>query len=186
MAKMEMAQHIAAHSLKVWQVASAIAPETAAAGVAWDPRLVQAAALLHDITKTRSLTTGEDHAASGRALLKGLGLEQVGAIVGQHVSLKTYPPLTLDEAVLVNYADKRVIHDRVVSLAQREEYILATYGTNSGHRCRIRQLWVETRKIEQRIFRGLPFGPGDMEEHLDIRGFESGMAQFRRLARLDL
>lgn len=186
MTRMAMAPHIAAHSLRVWQVACAIAPGLAAAGRPLNLKLVEAGAMLHDITKTRSLTTGENHAASGEALLRKMRLGRVAALIGQHVTLRAYPPETLDEAVIVNYADKRVIHDRVVSLGQRLTYILETYGNDAPRRHRIRRLWLWTEALEARIFRPLSFGPGQLTERLDDDAFAESWGQFRQLSRLDL
>ena len=186
MARMEMAGHIAAHSLRVWQVASCIAQKRVKADSLLDIGLVTAGALLHDITKTRSLTTGENHAATGESLLQDLGLAQVGRLVRQHVSLAAYPPKTLDEAVIVNYADKRVIHDQVVTLARRGDYILKTYGRDAGQRRHIRRLWVETEKIEARLFKDLPLDPDNLIPHLDSAAFDANLREFRRRARLDI
>jgi hypothetical protein len=186
MTRMAMAPHIAAHSLRVWQVACAIAPGLTAAGRPLNLKLVEAGAMLHDITKTRSLTTGENHAASGEALLGKMGLAPVAALVGQHVALHSYPPETLNEAVIVNYADKRVIHDRVVSLGQRLTYILETYGSDAARRRRIRRLWLWTETLEAQIFKPLSFGPGQLSEHLDNHAFAESWGQFRQLSRLDL
>jgi len=91
--------------------------------------MIRAAALLHDITKTRSFQTLEDHAETGARLVADLGYPEVGRIIGQHVRLESYPPArTPSEAEIVNYADKRVLHDRIVSLDERMGYILKKYG----------------------------------------------------------
>ena len=192
MAEMEMAGHIAAHSLRVWQVALAIAQNLAAPGRSINShrplnlQLVEAGALLHDITKTRSLTTGENHAASARSLLADMGMPEIARLVGQHVTLDAYPPRSLDETVIVNYADKRVNHDQVVTLARRGEYILATYGASADRRRRIRQLWERTTEIEARLFKRLPFSPQELVSYLDPAAFEAHLGHFRRWARLDL
>ena len=67
---------------------------------------------------------------TGGRLLTDLGWPEVGDIVRQHVHLDANghpgPPT---EVEIVNYADKRVMHDSIVSLEQRMDYILQRYGT---------------------------------------------------------
>jgi len=127
--EMRMLDHIVAHSLQVCRVAMVIADRLAEREVRLNRDLIQASALLHDITKTRSFRTGENHAQSGEGLLEQLGFPEVGYIVGRHVRLDTYnggDPIA--EVEVVNYADKRVLHDRVVSLTERMDYIMERYG----------------------------------------------------------
>ncbi len=63
---MEMMSHIKAHSLRVCQVAELLTDHLTASNMNVYIRLcrdlVSAGALLHDITKTRSFETGENHA----------------------------------------------------------------------------------------------------------------------------
>ena len=54
--------------------------------------------------------------------------------MAQHVRLNSYD---LDEAMVVNYADKRVMHDRVVSLTRRFLDLMERYGTDDQRRERI-------------------------------------------------
>ena len=126
--------------------------------------LIRAAALLHDITKTRSFKTGENHAESGARLLAELGFPEVAGIVGQHVRLNRYPSgdSAPTEAEIVNYADKRVLHDRIVPLDERMGYILERYGFDEEHRQNILCLWDRTRRLERRLFAGLPMTPDDL------------------------
>ena len=60
---------------------------------------------------------------------------------------------------IVNYADKRVLHDRVVSLDERMVYILDRYGLRPEHRERIRWLWRLSTLLEGRIFACLSYSP---------------------------
>jgi hypothetical protein len=54
--------------------------------------------------------------------------------VGQHVRLNSFD---VDEAMVVNYADKRVMHERVVSLTRRFLDLMERYGTDDTRRERI-------------------------------------------------
>jgi putative nucleotidyltransferase with HDIG domain len=159
MAEMEMLEHIVDHSRQVCRVALLLV-ERLGGGVALNPELVRAAALLHDITKTRSFTTRENHAATGAEFLGERGFPEVGRIVGQHVTLAAYPDSAPPaEAEIVNYADKRVLHDRVVSLDERMAYILDRYGRLPEQCERIRRLWRRSTLLERRIFARLDFSP---------------------------
>jgi putative nucleotidyltransferase with HDIG domain len=180
-AEMEMLDHIVAHSIQVCRVATLLVDQLNACRIEIDRELVRASALLHDITKTRSLTTGENHAATGCEYVSEKGYPEVGEIVGQHVQLKavsiTETPL---EAEIVNYADKRVLHDRVVPLDQRMHYILERYGHKMEFRDRLRRLWNDYEIMETRIFRGLAIAPPDLPAFLDGGGLAAAIAAYRK------
>ena len=162
-----MMPHIVAHSRQVCRVAVVLTDALNDRGIGLHRDLVRAAAMLHDITKTRSFESGEDHAETGGRLLTDLGWPEVGDIVRQHVHLDANghpgPPT---EVEIVNYADKRVMHDSIVSLEQRMDYILQRYGTTPMHRRRIQKLWQQTTTLEQKLFDGLPFEPAAVASRL--------------------
>ncbi len=156
----DMPDHIQAHSQMVCQVALVLTDGLIAAGIDINRKLVHASALLHDITKPRSFKTGENHAQSGGIYLSELGYPEVGEIVRQHVMLDRYFAAdTPDEAEVVNYADKRVLHDRIVSLDDRMTYILNRYAKTKKHRELLQVLWDHTRILEKRLFAYLEFHP---------------------------
>ena len=164
---MGMMEHIVTHSKRVCQVAVCIAGHLNHQSRQPDLELVIAAALLHDITKTRSFKTGENHADTGASLLESLGYPEVGDIVRQHVRLDTYSDSdSIAEVEIVNYADKRVLHDEVVSLKARKEYIFEKYGKTPENRKRLNWLWRETETLERRIFKHLPFDPDQLTDYL--------------------
>ena len=120
MCEMQMLEHIVAHSLQVCRVGMCLVDFLNVQGIYPDRQLVQAAALLHDITKTRSFETEENHALTGSQHLTDTGFPEVGDLVRQHVRLDEYSQAkNLTEAEIINYADKRVLHDRIVSLDER-------------------------------------------------------------------
>lgn len=158
--RMQMRPNIVDHSRQVCRVAEFLADALMDAGVVLDRPLITAGALLHDITKTRSLETGENHAASGAAHLAALGYERVSEVVRQHVALDQYASEGRPtEAEVVNYADKRVLHDQITELTPRMAYIQKRYGTTAFHRERIATLWRTTAALEARLFSYLDFGP---------------------------
>ena len=161
MYRMKMMDHIVGHSLQVCRIATFLADSLE---VDMNPDLVQAAALLHDITKTRSIETREDHAQTGKQLLINLGYPEVGNIVGQHVLLdKYFASDSPTESDVVNYADKRVVHDKVATLSQRTDYIMERYGTEPKRREYIQMLYEKTKTLEERLFHFCSFSPTEME-----------------------
>lgn len=147
-----MLPHIRRHSEEVSGVAVSIAVALNVSGYGYSIAEIEAAGLLHDITKTRSLETGENHAKTGAALLERLGYEHLADIVRQHVT----PDETgreLSAAEIVSYADKRVLHDRVVDLEQRFCYLAARYGINEQALQRIRTAKAKALEIEEKIIK---------------------------------
>jgi len=111
-----------------------------------------AAALLHDITKTRALETRERHDESGGILLRELGFARIGEIVEQHVILLDFNPQEkLDEREILYYADKRVMHDQIVSLAERVEDLILRYGFTEEIKKRIWQNTSQAYIVEKKI-----------------------------------
>ena len=162
-----MMDHIKAHSIQVCRVATALAAPLESQPVRINLALLQAAALLHDITKTRSFVTGEKHASTGAELLETLGYPEVGYLIGQHVQLDAYFASAYPtEAEILNYADKRVLHDKVVSLEKRMDYIYQRYGKTDQDRKRLENLHTLTETLERWIFGFLPYSPDDLIFHL--------------------
>lgn len=156
----KMPNHIQAHSRLVCCVALVLTDGLLAAGININRKLIRASALLHDITKPRSFDTGENHATTGGEYLSGLGFPEVGEIVRQHVKLDSYfATAEPNEAEVVNYADKRVLHDRVVPLDDRMAYIRDRYARTKEHRRLLNILWDQTRVLEKRLFSYLTFHP---------------------------
>jgi putative nucleotidyltransferase with HDIG domain len=179
--RMKMLDHIVAHSLQVCRVSTLLAELFERRRISLNRELVQASALLHDITKTRSFETGENHAETGAKLLKDLGYPEVGRIIGQHVRLDAYAASgEPTEAEIVNYSDKRVLHDKIVSLTERMGYILEKYGDEPEKRERILWLSEKTRLMEARLFTILSISPLDLKDLLSAGDdFAPEYAEFR-------
>ncbi|MCL5807102.1 MAG: HDIG domain-containing protein [Deltaproteobacteria bacterium] len=168
MADLGMLENIVAHCLQVCRVSLLLTDHLSVPGL--NRELIRAAALLHDITKTRSFHTKEDHSETGARLLADLGYQEVARIVGQHVRLDRYPlpSAAPTDAEIVNYSDKRVLHDKIVPLSERMGYILEKYGSSPERKRNILLLWEKTEKLEKRLFAGLPFAPGDVSGLLAV------------------
>lgn len=158
-----MLPNIARHSLTVEKVAIAVASALIAAGEKLDCEEVRAGALLHDITKTRSIRTRENHALTGELFLRRAGFPRIGEVVGCHVEL---PPALLtgpvSAALVVNYADKRVLHEKIVSLSCRFHDLTQRYGKTPDACGRFRFLEEQTFRVEQRLVALSGFCPEDL------------------------
>jgi len=182
MCEMKMMDHIVVHSMQVCRVATFLAAHL-------DPRrnrlnhdLIRAAALLHDITKTRSFKTEENHALTGGQLLAEQGYSEVGNLVRQHVRLDAYPdPVTLGEAEIINYADKRVLHDRIVGLDKRLDYILEKYGKELELKERIHWLWGKTLVLEGEIFSDLAVTPSGLNRLLNAEDRSNDFQAYQKV-----
>ena len=158
-----MLENIMAHSLEVAKVALFISTELNKRGERISLDLVEAASLLHDLTKTECLKTKEDHAKTGSQLLKGKGYKRVGEVVGQHIWLeKEDDPLSISEEEIVNYADKRVMHDRIVSLEERFNDLKERYGRDREAMDYLDRMGREIHGIEQKIFFILKIDPNEL------------------------
>jgi len=185
MCDMQMLDHIVIHSLQVCRVATFLTDVLNRERLNLNIELIRAAALLHDITKTRSFKTEEDHALTGGQYLCDLGYPEVGNLVRQHVRLDQYATgKAVSEVEIINYADKRVLHDEIVSLEQRLNYILERYAKKQAHRERIHILWQNTKKLEKRIFSDLSCAPGDLMQLLPARGYVAELQDYQRVCAL--
>jgi len=146
-----MLPKIAEHSMQVMNVSLAII-DNLKSGVSVNRDLVIAAALLHDITKTRSLATKERHDASGGELLRELGFPRIAGIVEQHVIIQNLNlEGRLEEREIVYYADKRVLHDTIVTIEERVQDLIQRYGTVEEIRNLILQNKSQVLAIERKI-----------------------------------
>jgi len=160
MVRYRMLENIKDHSFKVARVAIFIADELIKKGHPINKDLVEASSLLHDLTKTLCLNTNEDHAKTGCQLLKELGYERVGEIVGEHIQIsKKIDQSFVSEEEIVNYADKRVLHDQIVSLEDRFKDLKNRYGKNQKGIEKIEELKKKTIEIEEKIFSFLDISP---------------------------
>ena len=186
MCEMKMMDHIVVHSMQVCRVAIYLTDYLVGRHTHLNANLIRSAALLHDITKTRSFNTGEDHALTGGQFLADRGYPEVGDLVRQHVVLDEYSATKIPvEADILNYADKRVLHDEIVDLDRRLDYILARYATKAEQRERIYLLWEKTKHLENRIFSDLPFSPEELNRILNAEDRLVDLTEYRRVCHLN-
>lgn len=145
--------HIVAHSTEVARCAVALARNLNGTGRRLNEGLLWAGGLLHDIAKEISLKTGENHARLGAALLEQWGFGAVAPIVRDHIELD--PSMLeepLSESVVVNYADKRVKHDEIVTLDVRFADLVARYGKTPEKKAFLERRWALYKILERKLF----------------------------------
>lgn len=140
--------------------------------------LVISGALLHDIAKTKCLDRQCDHARVGEEICLQQGYLEVAEIVGEHVRLKKYVPERYQRGEflakeIVFYADKRVLHDQIVSLDERLVYILERYGNNDSSRHEIiRYNFEACRELESWLCKHVRRSPENLLQDLDHTVFK--------------
>ena len=160
----EMLPNIVAHSLTVHETARRLAAAIVRNGHDLDLPLVEAGALLHDIAKSEGLRTKQYHSIRGREIVASLGYLETAEVVFDHISpVEARRKRGLfSPSLVVNYADKRVRHAKVVSLDQRFEYLLSQYGrTDEGH-ARISAMYEGSKEVEAELFARLDLNPDDL------------------------
>ena len=165
-----MLPHILRHSEVVTEVALILGRRLNDHGQNLDLTLVEAGALLHDIAKSMCLDTKENHAISGGDLLGDLGYSAVADIVRQHICLdrEVVQSDVITEAAVVNYADKRVKHEEIVNIEERFRDVKERYlGKFPQFADRFKEVFLETQRLEVKIFSLIDISPQDINGLLD-------------------
>ncbi len=163
MEESRMPLHIQKHSLTVTEIACYVGDLLNGNGMRLDLGLVEAGALLHDIAKGRCIVTGENHAEVGGRMVRGWGYGSVAAIVESHVFITeelVRGPIT--EALVVNYSDKRVRHDEIVTLEERFLDLVERYAGTREHEAAIKKSLELSLRLEEKIFCNLSLEPGEL------------------------
>ncbi len=179
--------HIVNHSVMVARASLVLGEAVSAAGRQQDFALLAASGVLHDIAKFATLETGEDHARAGADWLEARGLKAVARVVGQHVRLELNLHKPVDEVELVFYADKRVQHEKIVTLEQRFIDLQCRYGSSSASLSSLEEMKTMTTALEDKIFRCLSWPPDELEARVMTaeKSFSDRVARyFRQLSAL--
>jgi uncharacterized protein len=176
MEKYDMLENIKAHSIMVEKVASVIGQELREAGKNISLSIITAGALMHDIAKTQCLNTREDHAAKGREICMENHFEEIAEIVREHVILVSFDPDgKVTEKEIIYYADKRVNHDKLVSLDERMRHLFTRYAKgNKRLEGLIEENFIQCEKVEKKLFNLLNFRPEDLAFKIKTDNFRSG------------
>lgn len=121
--KLQVPAHIVRHCLATAKLAVFLAQRLNEKGILVDINLVDRACLLHDIFRICESKNSEAHEDAAYNLLKGK-YPALALAVKKHryqsLLCEKERPITWEEK-LVYYADKRVMHDKIVSLKERLE-----------------------------------------------------------------
>lgn len=157
--------HIVLHSRMVWEVGKLVGEGLLRQDYHVDMALLRASCLLHDIGKYPCIVDGSGyHDVRGEEILGVEGFPNVARIIVQHVVLRGSKDRPIAEEHILFYADKRVVHDEVVSLDERFIYLEKTYGRSDKAISKLLEMKEETMKLEEKIFLCLDFGPTDVTE----------------------
>ena len=191
-----LASHIVAHSLAVAKLAVFLAKQLKAKSICVDTSLVEAACLLHDIARPCDFEESDCSAVAEQDKVKWRQLKTkydglCHEDIAYEILSKDYPELAttikkhkyiaiLDEKErpstweekLVYYADKRVMHDRIVSLRQRLDdghkrnvHLNGTKGRSDINTAEVDLLILE---LEDEIFGKLDLNPLEVtDEFID-------------------
>jgi len=147
--------HVIAHCKKVAYVASKIADEYMKKGFPIDIENLNFACLLHDVMriidfnaggkysemqkKLQEMYPGMDHSMAAYAMLSEMGEPVIANMIKKHafdgIMIKENHPFTLEEKIMT-YADKRVLHEDIVSLKERFEDGKKRYNPNNENQKR--------------------------------------------------
>ncbi len=147
-----MPENILKHSLQVEKLAVSIGKKCIQKGYDLNLDLIKAGALLHDIAKAKCIEEKCNHATVGGEMVKSWGYPAVACIVEQHIYLCMADIVACPtEALIVNYADKRVMHDTVVSLDRRFSDLLERYGKTEIQQRVLKYKWQLYKKLEKKL-----------------------------------
>ena len=116
---------VVAHSVAVACLACRLGVALRTSGVCLDLKLLEAAALLHDVARAAPA-----HAAAGAAVLDDEGYPRVGAVVRFHMQLPGPPPDLPGEREVLYLADKLTVGGRAVDLDAKRERAEASFASD--------------------------------------------------------
>ena len=118
-----LSKAIVRHSRKVAEVAGQIADALVKTGLAINPELVRAGALLHDLAKGQP-----KHAEAAAERLRALDMPTVAEVVAAHTDIEF--AATIDERAIVHLADKLVAGEQLITLDERFQRALNHFRTH--------------------------------------------------------
>ena len=124
--------------------------------------MVDRASLLHDLDKM--LTLGKhNHGEITKEILTKKGYPELAEIALQH-RVKSINDNLSWEAKIVSYADRRVMHNKIVSISQRFADLIARYNVPEG---RLDSAEKQYNKLEKEIFDRIGMKPKELKKHIN-------------------
>ncbi len=148
-----MLDNIRVHSLLVADFATAVANLAVENGHDVCVASIRASALLHDIAKTYTIEHGGSHAQIGASwVISSTGNRQIAQGVAMHVHWPWELPQDICKLpFFVMYADKRIMHEKCVSLDIRYEDLKLRYGVTEAHCKSIYASYMQGKGIESAL-----------------------------------
>lgn len=158
--------NIVDHIKQVTLVALFIGKRLKEKGITVDLKLLERASLLHDLDKAMTLKNHHDHGKETARILADCGYDQVlsdtimGHVVGDHdlATVKTW------EQKILFYADKRVAHDKIVTVDERADEFLTRNKTLPVSQ--VERTRKDVKALEEQIFKHLDFEPSELIEEM--------------------
>jgi uncharacterized protein len=155
------------HNRKVNAIAMFIANKLIEKGININIDIVDKACLLHDVKKFHEIKgiIKDMHENEGKILIEKEGYPEIADLISKHKTESlTSKKLKKWEEKVVFYSDKRVMHDKIVSIDERMEDGWNRYKDNthySGDKKVVSKLMHE---LEKQIFKKLSMKPEDINE----------------------
>jgi putative nucleotidyltransferase with HDIG domain len=154
-----MPRHIRAHSLLVAAVTLGLGELLMQRGARLSRPALLAGALLHDLAKIYTVDYPGDHAQIGAAIaVRETRNYMVGQMIYHHVGWPWEVDINNDyllHVLLLDYADKRVKHDSIVTLEERFADLRQRYGRTERSLAAIAFSQLQGLEIEQALSRRL-------------------------------
>ena len=137
---------VVAHAEAVAAVAGRLGGALRAAGVCLDLRLLETAALLHDLVRGAA-----GHAAAAASALDADGYPRVAAVVRLHMDLPAGASAEPGEAEILYLADKLTVGAEVVSLERKQERAEELFAGDAAALPAARRRMDDARAVARRI-----------------------------------
>ncbi|MHC6180071.1 DVU_1551 family NTP transferase [Clostridium sp. JNZ X4-2] len=134
------------HCRKVSQVCGHILGELNKKGYNFSEDILEAAALLHDICRK-----SKNHAEAGANILKELGYERVGNLIGTHMDIEVNENDEISENEILYLSDKLVQEDRCILLKERFDRLLLKYNNNLEAQRKIKNRLQDAERIMSKV-----------------------------------
>jgi len=146
--------HIKAHTVVVRKIANFLAKKISE-GKEINIDLVDKGALLHDVMKMHCIENNCRHTEEAGKVLTQKGFPEFGKVIEKHGldEVNKFDENTLIETKIIWYSDKRVNHDKLVSLSARYIYLKNKYGSLNDEKMKqILSTEENAKKTEKEIF----------------------------------
>jgi len=125
--EVDLPDNVRRHSIMVTRVAVALAKRLKEKGEKVDVDLVRSATLLHDLDKIITLDNIPEHGKIAKKMLAEKGYGYVGFTAEKHVLQPHIDCFVSIEEKVIYYADKVCKEDKIVTIAERIDYLNKKY-----------------------------------------------------------